>query len=373
MVASCLNAVQEPRLVSLQLATSTCVRRIEMVALRCFASCYADRMDKARWTQVRDIFTHLRDEGPSFRADYLDMVCADDDDLRSEVAAMLAAHDDMPQISVADHAVPDWIGEYKLGEQLGSGGMGAVYSAHHARLGEVAIKVLSTQFAFLPIAHKRLEQEAAVLEAIEHPVLCTFHEVLVHEGLTAIVMEKVAGDDLGRVLAGGSLALARALAIAIDLADVLSIAHANGIVHRDIKPSNVMFTSGGETRLIDFGIARLSDTRLTSTGQVLGSPGHMSPEQWRGEAVDAKTDIWSLGVLLHHMCCGQPPFAGDTITEIANSVLHEPPQPLPNHDLNGEPLAALNALVRKMLEKQRDLRIASMTAVHAELQTLAGD
>ena len=262
---------------------------------------------------------------------------------------------------------PRSFGDYVLGEALGHGGMSSVYRASHPRHGEVALKILSSQVTVFPQTLERFRREAEVMRSIRHPALCGFYELAAANDRVAIVMELIDGEDLDRVLERRTLPVARSLAIATELSDLLALIHARGIVHRDIKPSNVMITNDGSIRLIDFGVARLADTRLTMTGQRVGSPYYMSPEQWRGESVDSRADIWSLGMLLCHLCWNELPFDGETLADIAEEILGSSPLSLPGHAGVDPVLDQLAPLVARMLEKDRTRRYPSMLELRSEL------
>jgi TolB-like protein/tRNA A-37 threonylcarbamoyl transferase component Bud32/tetratricopeptide (TPR) repeat protein len=262
------------------------------------------------------------------------------------------------------------LGRYQVLEPLGQGGMGAVYRAYDPGLRcERAIKVLLDPSGSDPTARLRLLREARAASRLLHPGICTVFDVGEDEGRTFIVMELIQGESLEQRIARGALPAADVVQIAGEVADALAAAHAQGVVHRDLKSSNVMLTSSGRAKLLDFGIARVhggagtATTDLTQTGALIGTPGCMAPEVLLGNVADPLADIWALGVLIHEMLTGRPPFAGRTAPETIAAVLHEPPAALPE----GVP-RALADLAARCLEKDPAQRIPSAAAVRAALE-----
>ncbi|MEM7259987.1 MAG: serine/threonine-protein kinase [Pseudomonadota bacterium] len=333
-------------------------------------------MEKSQWIKVRQIFDHVRDQSPSFRTNYLDMVCDGDDALQHQVERMLRAHDDMQNeqetasFSFGNSQVPQRIGDYQIDSELGRGGMGVVYRAVHQHYGTVALKVLPVRLLQDQRASKRFAQEASLLAKLNHPIVCAIHDAGVDSDYAYMAMDVIDGCTLAHELSQHPLPLIEALDITLQLADGLTQAHAVGVTHRDIKPSNVLLDNQRYPRLIDFGIAKFADTRLTATGELMGSPAYMSPEQWRGTAVDARTDVWSLGVLLYEMIAGQPPFSGDSIRDMAQNVLSGTSPPLPGISIDEQPLHETQQVIFRMIERDRDLRLSDMTAVTAAVSAL---
>ncbi len=332
-------------------------------------------MDKKRWSKIKNIFDHICDETPSFRRDYLDMVCADDDDLRRELEAILIAHDNMPgklsqPIVALDKPIPKRIGQYDIHEVLGSGAMSTVHRAVHPRHGEVAVKILPRWLLRHPDIESRFFREVEILRRLSHPAMGKIHEVIRSQDFAAIAMQRLAGETLEDVISNAHVPIEQTLGIGVAIADVLALAHRNGIVHRDIKPTNIILGRTGETYVIDFGIAKLEGTRLTRTGQMIGSPKYMSPEQWRGEDVDFRSDIWSLGIVLYQLCVGDVPFRGSDHASIARAVLS------PRGALDSDAVLEQNAppplarLITGMLEKDPGLRPQSMESIRDELAGL---
>lgn len=344
-------------------------------------------MDSDRWTKVKEIFSHLTEQSPSFRKNYLDMVCEDQPGLRAEVEKMLRAHDqidDHPVFTDTENSVPqsEHFGEYRVQELLGRGGMSTVYRAEHAEFGSVALKVLSAHLVSHPVACQRFQQEAALLQRIQHPALCRVFEAQVYENYALIAMEEIRGSTLEAYLRTEFVQPAQALRIAATIADVLAESHRHGVIHRDLKPANIILDDRGYTRLIDFGIAKFADSRLTATGEIMGSPAYMSPEQWRAGAVDTATDVWSLGVVLYEMLSGHCPFSASSVAAAGQLILSDAPvKSLTLHGrcdrqgdawYNGKRRHSqwqhqLSSLVMQMLDKNSHTRIASMQGVCARL------
>jgi len=285
-------------------------------------------VDKKRWETIKSIFAHLCDQSSSFRRNYLEIVCENDSALQLEIEAMLKAHDalvtseaDVKSQQTDFSLVGTSLGEYRLLKLLSTGGMSSVYLGENSSHQQFAIKILPEFLNDQDAAKQRFVREANILNKLSHPGLCEFIELLEVHRKTALVMELVTGRTLEQTLPARPHSLVDVLAVTRDIAEVLDVAHEIGITHRDIKPSNVMMADDGCTKLIDFGIAHFADARLTLTGQIVGSPRYMSPEQWRGIAVDHRTDIWSLGLLLYEMYFRENPFAGDKLIEISAKVL----------------------------------------------------
>ncbi|MEM6708858.1 MAG: serine/threonine-protein kinase [Pseudomonadota bacterium] len=324
-------------------------------------------MTPEQWARVREMFTYLVDKSPGHRADYLDIACETEPQLRAEVDAMLSAHDELgpdpvDALSLTKTAdPPSEIQGYTLGDELGSGGMGAVYRAEHAQYGPVALKLVPAFAVAEPRARQRFEREAAILRAQNHPALCVIYESFVSDAFAGIAMELIEGQNLSQRV---PTAPARAIDIIVALAEALGPLHALGVVHRDLKPGNVLVTPTGAVKLIDFGIAKFADEKLTQTGQVLGTPCYMAPEQWQGATLDHRADLWALGCLLYELLAGQPAFKRSDMMETARAVLSEPPEPLPQ---TGE---ALQRIVTDLLSKDPADRIASCNELITRLNGL---
>jgi serine/threonine protein kinase len=271
------------------------------------------------------------------------------------------------------------IGAYQVLELLGAGGMARVYLAQDSRLGrKVALKVLPHDAVQNPDRVRRFEQEARAASALNHPSILTIYEIGDVDSTKYIATEFVEGVTLASLIAG-RVALGRALDIALQAAAALAAAHAAGIVHRDIKPENIMVRPDGLVKILDFGLAKLSQTGLdslhgqqtldvTMPGIVMGTLAYMSPEQLRGQEVDARTDVWSLGVVLYRMITGTDPFSAPTATDIMVATLERAPAPL--RQLRRETPEELERIVSKMLAKDRDERYQTMKDVVIDLKRL---
>ena len=273
------------------------------------------------------------------------------------------------------------LSHYKIVEEIGHGGMGVVYRALDVRLGrEVALKVLAPGPEDDPERERRLRQEATAAASLTHPAISVVYEIDRADGATFIAMELVRGEPLAALLGRGPLEPARALDLALEVAEGLAEAHARGIVHRDLKPSNVMVTGSGRAKIIDFGLAKLTRAREpldsgvdtpprgeTDPGRIIGTAAYMSPEQVRGGTVDPRSDVFSFGALLFELLAGRPAFRRETGVETLHAVLKEPAPELPAAGLGGaaEPLRRILA---RCLEKDPDDRYASVADLTAELR-----
>ncbi|HEY2360270.1 MAG TPA: serine/threonine-protein kinase, partial [Candidatus Angelobacter sp.] len=279
------------------------------------------------------------------------------------------------------------ISHYKILSQLGSGGMGVVYEAQDLTLGrKVALKFLPADVAKDVATLDRFLLEARAASALNHPNICTIYAVENDQGQSFIAMELLEGQTLDNVLTAGGLPLNQVLDIGIQLADALDAAHAKGIVHRDIKPANVFVSQRGQVKVLDFGLAKLTHraesamqtlatagptAHLTSPGSTVGTIAYMSPEQARGEQLDARTDIFSLGAVLYQMATGKLPFEGKTSAVIFNAILEREPEPV--NQLSPQLPARLCEIVSKSLEKDRDLRYQSAADLRGDLKRLKRD
>src|SRR5450432_3945551 len=275
------------------------------------------------------------------------------------------------------------VGPYEVVALLGTGGMAEVYRARDTRLGrDVAIKVVSEDLAGDGALLERFEREAKLAASLSHPNIVALHDVGFHDGKPYFVTELLQGETLRERLAKGPIPLPKALEWAAQMAQGLAAAHERGIVHRDLKPENVFITRDGHVKLLDFGIAKLVEAAQaatphglldetvspsgssTGTGMVLGTPGYMSPEQVRGDPVDARTDFFSLGAVLYEMLCGKRAFAAGSIVESGYAILHADPEPLP-----GTVPVAVAQVVQRCLEKDpaRRFHSARDLAFHLDL------
>jgi eukaryotic-like serine/threonine-protein kinase len=354
--------------------------------------------DLEKWQQVKDLFDVALARPVEERAKFLERACAGDEGLRREIESLLASDEEAesfmeaPAIAGAAQSllgvqvrlsVGQQISYYKITRWVGQGGMGEVYLAHDTELDrKIALKLLPVDFASDKNRVRRFQQEARAASALNHPNVCVIHQIgRTDDGRHFIAMEYVEGVTLRQQMAKKRLELSEALEEATQVAGALMAAHSAGIVHRDIKPENVMVRSDALVKVLDFGLAKrtarpiVADTQAsasllvnTEPGMVMGTVAYMSPEQARGLEVDARTDIWSLGVVLYEMVTGRAPFEGATASDLIVSVLEREPLSLTHH--LPEVPAELQRIVSKALRKEREERYEVVKDLFLDLKTL---
>ena len=266
------------------------------------------------------------------------------------------------------------LGTYEIVTPLGAGGMGEVYRARDLRLGrDVALKVLPADVAARPEQLARLEREARTVAGLNHPNIITLFSIEDEDGLRFLTMELVEGQSLAEHVVPGGLPVARVLEIGIALADALAAAHEQGVVHRDLKPANVMLSREGRVKVLDFGLARVAAgvdaaqaATLTSVGEVMGTAAYMAPEQIRGDAVDARTDLFALGILLYELVTGRRPFGGATAADISSATLRDAPPPA--QALRADLPPDVARILERCLEKDPERRVQTAKDVRNELE-----
>ena len=355
-------------------------------------------MNPERWQQVKEIFHSALTLDPRERAAFLERACAGHDSLRREVESLIRSHErtgnfiDAPAYEVAAEVMEESsaelqkgarLGPYEILSSLGRGGMGEVYLARDERLGrKVALKLLPAHFMKDRERLGRFEQEARAASSLNHPSILTIYEIGREDGKHFIATEFIEGETLRERIARGPLKAVEALDICSQIASALSAAHAAGIVHRDIKPENIMVREDRLVKILDFGLAKLTEERApsdpeaatramvqTNSGVLMGTALYMSPEQARGLSVDARTDIWSLGVVLYEMLAGRAPFAGPTTSDVLVCILDKEPQPLA-HLSSSEVPEALDWIVTKALTKEREDRYQTAREMLTDLRRL---
>jgi serine/threonine protein kinase/predicted Zn-dependent protease len=349
-------------------------------------------MDRERWQDVKRIFEGALVRNPDQRSAYVAEACRDDEELLLEVTSLLQSLDDaqdfmeQPAVGeVADQIVAGRVRKYSKGQsiaqyriisELGTGGQGTVYKALDTKLDRmVALKLLLSDVASVDeTSRRRFRREARLASLLDHPNICTVHDLVDADGASFIVMQFVAGRDVRQLVGGRPLEIRTALKIAIQVCDALAAAHSRGIIHRDIKAQNVIVSDSGQVRIVDFGIAKLignrigrkDQTELTAAGSPYGTPTYAAPEQSRGENVDHRADVFSTGVLLYEMLAGALPFRGGSAAEARHAVLFDEPAPV--SETRGSPIPErLEAVVRRALAKDPAGRYQKIAAMRDEL------
>jgi serine/threonine protein kinase len=345
----------------------------------------------SQWLRIKQVVAGALDLPAEERAGYVAGSCGADAALRREVESLLAAHQqaetflETPASVIAGAGAPvadlagETIGSYTIERRIGAGGMGEVYLARDAKLDRpVALKLLSREFALDADRLHRFHAETRAASSLNHPHILVIHDFGELDGRPFMVTEYVEGETVRQRLERGALPVGEAVKVALQVAAALAAAHARGLVHRDIKPENVMLRPDGYAKVLDFGLAKLvareeSDsmdlTFRTLPGLVMGTPRYMSPEQARGKEVDARSDIWALGVLLYEMVTGRPPFAGATHADTVSAIVGLEPVPLGLQTPAAPP--QLERIIAAALKKNRLERYAAMSDVIADLAALA--
>ncbi|MCI0392270.1 MAG: protein kinase [Acidobacteria bacterium] len=357
-------------------------------------------MKPERWRQIEQTYHAALELAPDQRSGFLDQVCAGDEELRREVVSLLASHDEANSFieKAPDDVIAGMIAEeqarsiigrtldhYQVRSLLGQGGMGEVYRAHDTRLDrDVAVKILPEHLASDAEALRRFEREAKAIAALSHPNILSIFDFGNEQGMSYAVTELLEGETLRSFLSCSSPEWQCAATIGEAIAEGLAAAHIKGIIHRDIKPENIFLTSGGQVKILDFGIARVkhevspysetltSAVKTTMPGTVIGTIGYMSPEQTRGEEADSQSDIFSLGCLLYEMVSGKSPFARETAAETIAAILKEEPPTITGRGKDFPEV--LERIIRHCLEKRPGERFQSALELANDLRAvLSGD
>jgi serine/threonine protein kinase len=345
-------------------------------------------MDSQRWKQIDEIFHAALERDPPARAAFLTEACKEDESLRAEIEALIASHEkesslfETPASDLAAEFMAkdqkETIAHYQILKKIGSGGMGEVYLAEDTRLNrKVALKLLPSEFTNDRDRVRRFEREAKTASSLNHPNILTIYDIGQFNSSSFIASEYIDGETLRQRMRESKMPLKEILAISIQVAEALDAAHGAGIIHRDIKPENIMIRSDGYAKVLDFGLAKLTKTKKlsessqletvakTEVGVVLGTIRYMSPEQARGLNIDARTDLFSFGVVLYEMISGKVPFDGATSSDVIAAILEKHPGPLVDQLPDD-----LKRIVTKALAKDPDERYQTAKDLIADLRRI---
>jgi len=359
-------------------------------------------MDSDRWQRIEQVYHSALAVEESRRSAFLDETCERDESLRREIESLLSAETaanafmETPALEVLAKDLAqqsdssDWniaddlqlagktVSHYRVLEKLGGGGMGVVYKAEDLKLGrQVALKFLPRQLADHPEAVTQLRGEARAASALNHPHICTVHDIDEYEGHPFIVMELLHGETLKQRIAGKPLKQESVVNFGMQILDALEAAHANGIIHRDIKPANIFITARGDVKVLDFGLAKVTRPNLETdftagvaeTKTFVGTLPYMAPEQLRGQAADPRTDIHAFGAVLFEMSTGRRAFPQRSTSQLINSLVHEAPPP--PRSINANISARLEQTILRCLKKAPTERFQSVTEVAAAVRDVA--
>jgi eukaryotic-like serine/threonine-protein kinase len=356
-------------------------------------------MKPERWSKIESIFHKVLAADESRRGAVIEESCAGDEDLRREVESLLAHHSDSASfiekpafavqsnastvgtVTAAAGARPDLkgvaVGHYRILEEIGFGGMGIVYKAEDTRLGRlVALKFLPEHMAADSIALERFRREARSASALNHPNICTIHDIDEYQGREFIVMEYLDGQTLAMYMAGRRAVSTELVAkLGMPIAEALAAAHSKGVIHRDIKPGNIFVTQSGLVKVLDFGVAKLAEanqldaTTLTETHAITGTLPYMSPEQLRGENLDTRSDIYALGIVLYEVATGQRLYSSPLHARLVDEILNRPASPPSN--INRKLSAKADDIILKCLAKDPEDRYQTAKEVAVDLRHLS--
>jgi serine/threonine protein kinase/dipeptidyl aminopeptidase/acylaminoacyl peptidase len=353
-------------------------------------------MDPERWRQIEHLCLETLEHAANERAGFLDAAAAGDADLRREVESLLAyaepTDDPLDRTTgegvtrlvreLIEPSLPlgTTIGPYRIDAVLGTGGTGTVYRALDTRLGRAVALKFVNRLLFAD-GSERLVREARAAARLDHPNICSIYEVVEDESRCFIAMQYVEGETLATRITRGPIDVPEALDLASQIADALAEAHAKGIVHRDVKPQNIIITPRGQAKVFDFGVAasvtqidsshgKVGAPRVSEKEPIVGTVAYMSPEQARGQELDARTDLYSLAVVLFEMATGVSPFRGSTVAPVREAIINQPPPPL--RRVNAKVPPELERIILKGLERERELRYQSAAELQADLQRLRG-